>query len=97
MQKYSKTIKNSSPWNCVQFSYIQLVHDFRAESLERHGEVQAMLVELTGVQQSMKEVIQHLEDRLEKVQRHLAWTVRTSSKSFKISHVPTAFQKQKAY
>jgi len=54
-----------------------------------------MLVELTGVQQSMKEVIQHLEDRLEKVQRHLAF--RSSSKSFKISHVPTAFQKQKTY
>ena len=44
----------------------------RAESLERYGEVQAMMVELTGVQQSMKEVIQHLEDRLEKMQCALA-------------------------
>ncbi|CAJ1411119.1 unnamed protein product [Effrenium voratum] len=39
----------------------------RAESLERHSEMEIMLSEVTTVQKSMKTVLHHLEDRLEKV------------------------------
>ncbi|CAK9031016.1 unnamed protein product [Durusdinium trenchii] len=61
----------------------------RAESLERYGEVQAMMVELTGVQQSMKEVIQHLEDRLEKMQWQVVKAVEMARQAQEAKEVET--------
>ena len=50
----------------------QIEYHLRAESLERHSEMEIMLSEVTTVQKSMKTVLHHLEDRLEKVHCSLA-------------------------